>query len=144
MCSGVLGITELRQWAKAFNKHQVQLVYSFVTGFQGFLCKYSHPAVSHRWLHQCKQCRAAELCWESNTAAQPSWVDTDTDPGVHSRSGEGRTAGDPRCRVEMSMHKRLSLRQALQPGRAHTAQAPFPVHEVSCQEEGSTSEKCKV
>lgn len=129
----MLGSRKLRQWAQAFNKSKVQLVYSFVPGFQGFLCKYSHPALSHRWLrlHQYKHVEQQSCAGKATQQHQRSWV------GYRCRSRAAQhewTSQNSRTpflhRVEVAVHKGLSLGLglALRPGRAQTGWAHFPIY----------------
>lgn len=76
MCCGVLGSRKLRQRAQAFTKPKVQLAYGFVPGFQGFLCKYSHSAVSHLWLHLhlYKRVERQSCTGKATQQHQCSWV----------------------------------------------------------------------
>lgn len=129
----MLGSRKLRQWAQAFTKPEVQLVYGFVPGFQGFLCKYSHSAVSHLWLHLHLYKRVEQQSCTGKATQQHrcSWV------GYRCRSRAARhewTSQNSRTpllhRVEAAMHEGLSLWLGLarQPGRAHTTWAHFPIY----------------
>lgn len=101
----MLSSRKRRQRAQAFNTPKVQLVYGFVPGFQGFLCKYRHPAARHQWLYlHHAACGAAQLYWDSNKAA-PARLG-----GIQVRIQSCMARVDnPLHRGEVAVHEGLSL-----------------------------------